>query len=93
MGSKKARDYDAILKVLGNIEKEMENLSKCGRKLGADASTAEAVLRDRVAKKNINAVKSLGETISKIAATGEERVRELIRSIERDKADFESLER
>ena len=93
MGSKKARDHYSILKVLKSIESEMENLSKNGKKLGTDASTAESVLKDRVAKKNINAVKSLGATISKIAATGEERVRELVRSIEQDKADFESLER
>ncbi len=92
MGSKKIRDYDGILKILKGIEKEMENLNKSGKKLGSDASTAEGVLRDRVAKKNIDAVKSMGETISKLAATGEERIRELIRAVEADQREFEDLE-
>ena len=93
MGSKKARDYDTIIKVLQDIEKEMDNLSNNGKKLRTQAQAAESALRDRVAKKNIDNVVSLGDNISKLAANGDQQIKELIRAIKQDKAAFEELDR
>jgi hypothetical protein len=91
--SRKARDYDGIIKELNAISGEMNELCRNGRRIMGNAHTAESELRDRVAKKNIDAVVRLGESIVQLASDGEERIKELINAVEKDKAEFEELER
>ena len=91
--SRKARDYEGILKELNLIDDEMNELCKSGRKIIGNAHRAESELRDRVAKKNIDAVVLLGEAIEKLASDGEVQIKELIGRIQKDKAEFEELER
>lgn len=90
--SRKARDYDGILKELNLIDDAMNELCKSGRRIIGNAHAAESELRDRVAKKNIDAVVLLGEEITRLASDGEAQIKELIGRIQKDKAEFEELE-
>ena len=91
--AKKDRDYDTIIKGCQDFAKAVEAARAAAGLLEKEAAVAEATLKDDVAKKNINAIKELGEIILKTTATGEERVLELERKMKAEKARFEDLER
>ena len=89
--AKKDREYDEILKGCKEAEDAISLLKTAARALSAGADSAAATLQDRVGKQDVDSVKDLAETITKVTATGEERIRELQQSVARDKADFEDL--
>lgn len=88
---KKDRDYDAILKGCKSFSDAIKDLQSCAKMLDAEADASEATLKDDVAKKNIDSIKNLAETILKVTKTGEERVRELERKMQREKDQFEAM--
>lgn len=90
---RKDRDYDTIIKGCQDFAEAVEQARGLAGLLGREASSAEATLKDRVAKKNIDAIKELGETVLRTTSTGVERVRELERKMKSEKARFEELER
>ena len=89
----KDRDYDTIIRGCQEFAKAVDDARAAGGLLSKEASAAEATLKDRVAKKNIDAIKRLSETILRTTAVGEERVRELENKMKSEKARFENLER
>lgn len=89
---KKSRDYDTIIKGCEDFATAVEAARGAAGLLSKEASAAEATLKDRVAKKNIDAIKELSEVILKTTAVGEDRVRELERKMKAEKARFEELE-
>lgn len=89
----KDRDYDTIIRGCQEFEKAVDAARAAAGLLSKEASAAEATLKDRVAKKNIDAIKELSETILRTTAVGEERVRELENKMKSEKARFEDLER
>lgn len=91
--SKKDRDYDTIIKGCQEFEKAVEAARAAAGLLSKEAAAAEATLKDRVAKKNIDSIKNLSEVILKTTAVGEERIRELERKMKAEKGRFEDLER
>lgn len=91
--ARKERHYDEILRGLRQIEEILENLNKDAKMLDKEADTAVAELKDRVGKRDVDEVKRLAETVRKSVQPGEERIRELIRKIQKEKDDFEDLER
>ena len=91
--AKKDRDYDVIIKGCQEFASAVEALRAAANLLSKQTGVAEATLKDRVAAKNINAIKELSTTILKTTATGEERVRELEQKMTAEKARFEELER
>jgi hypothetical protein len=90
--AKKHRDYDTIIKGCEDFAKAVEAARAAAGLLSKEAGAAEATLKDRVAKKNIDAIKELSEVILKTTAAGEERVQELERKMKAEKARFEELE-
>lgn len=91
--AKKDRDYDAIVKGCQEFADAVKATRAAAQLLSKEAAAAEATLKDRVAKKNIDAIKDLSETVLKTTASGEERVLELERKMKAEKARFEALER
>lgn len=89
----KDRDYDTIIKGCQDFANAVQAARAAAGLLSKEATAAKATLKDRVAKKNIDAIKDLSETILKTTATGEERVRELEQKMKAEKARFEDLER
>jgi hypothetical protein len=89
--AKKDRDYDEIIRGCDNMIKAIETLKTAAKALHMGASSAEATLKDKVGKKDINNVQSLAEVITKVTATGEERVLELERQMKKEKDYFERL--
>ncbi len=93
MAGKKDRDYDAILKELKEMEKNLEALKTDAKRLDIVADSSGATLNDKVAEKDLKQMKALAESIRKAAAQGEERIRELIRTVTVEKREFEELSR
>lgn len=91
--AKKDRDYDTIIRGCQDFAEAVRAARAAAGLLAKEAAVAETTLKDRVAKKNIDAIKDLSETILKTTATGEERVRELELKMKAEKARFEALER
>lgn len=89
----KDRDYDAIIKGCQEFKKAVEAVRAAAGLLSKEVATAEATLKDRVAKKNIDDIKTLSEVILKTTDVGEERIRELEKKMKAEKARFEELER
>jgi hypothetical protein len=93
MAGRKDRNYDEILKGCKDFAEAVAGARARAALLGREASVAESTLKDRVATKNINAIKELGETILRVTSQGEERVRELEQKVKTEKSRFEELER
>lgn len=91
--AKKDRDYDTIIRGCQDFAEAVRAARAAAGLLAKEVAAAEATLKDRVAKKNIDAIQDLSETILKTTATGEERVRELELKMKAEKARFEALER
>ena len=90
---KKDRHYESIIKGCNSFEAALEEARKAAELLNRETSVAEATLKDRVAKKNIDAIRELCDTVLKTTAAGEERVRELGERMKSEKSRFEELER
>lgn len=91
MASGKERSYEEILKGCKTFSDAVEQIRAHAKMLNTEAEAASSVLKDEVAKKNIDSIKELSETILRVTAQGEERVRELERRMQKEKDDFESL--
>lgn len=91
--AKKDRDYDTIIKGCDCFREAVEEARKAAALLSKETTVAEATLKDRVAKKNIDAIRELCDTVLKTTAAGEERVRELGERMKSEKSRFEELER
>ena len=91
--AKKDRDYETILRGCQEFAAAVQEARAAAELLKKEADAAEATLKDRVAKKNIDAIRELSDVILKTTATGEERVRELERKTKAEKARFEELQR
>lgn len=72
-------DFEAAKAIAKKIREELAVLRSNGKKLKTEAEAAEATLKDKIAKKNIDGLKSVAEKIEKAASTGEEREREIER--------------
>jgi predicted transcriptional regulator len=79
--AKKDRDYDEIIQNLDEMSREIETLKIAARALKVGADSAEATLKWRIDRKDINNVQSLAEVIMKVTATAEESVREMERKM------------
>lgn len=91
--ARKDRNYETIIRGCQAFATAVEEARAAAVLLKKEADTAEATLKDRVAKKNIDTIRELSEVILKTTATGEERVRELERRMKAEKARFEEMER
>lgn len=89
--AKKDRDYDTIINGCTEMEQEISDLQKAAKALHTGADSAEATLKDRVGKKDIDSVQKLADTISKVTASGLERVQELKRKVIQEKQEFDEL--
>ena len=87
----KDRDYDTIIKGCQEFRKAVQDARGTAQLLSKETAVAEATLKDRVAKKNIDAIKNLSETILKATTVSEERILELERKMKKDKDRFEEL--
>lgn len=88
---KKDRDYEKILKSLKKTEETIKNINKNAKKLGAEADAAKQMLKDRVGQKDCAVIKEAADTIVKVTKGGDEQIKELERSIKKEKKDFETL--
>lgn len=89
--AKKIREYDDILKGCKAFADAVAQIQSHAKMLNTEAEAASSCLKDEVAKKNIDTIKNLAETILRVTKQGEERVRELERNIQREKDEFESM--
>ena len=90
---KRCRYYDPIIRGCDSFQTAVEDARKAAALLSKETTIAEATLKDRVAKKNIDAIRELCDTVLRTTASGEERVRELGERMKAEKARFEDLER
>lgn len=90
--SKKDRDYTVIIKGCKDMEEAVKTLQTAAKAMNACADSAEATLKDKVGQKDIRAVKELAETITKVTATGEERILELQRRMEAEDRAVQEME-
>lgn len=89
--AKKIKEYDDILKGCKAFADAVAQIRTHAKMLNTEAEAASSCLKDEVAKKNIDSIRDLAETILRVTAQGEERVRELERKIQKEKDDFESM--
>lgn len=89
--ARKDRDYNVIIKGLEDALQAVEDLKKDAKALNTGADAASATLKDKVGEKDINAIKELADVISASVKSGEERIRELIERMKKEKDEFEQL--
>ncbi len=89
----KNRDYAPIKAGLNKMSSTISETRTNGQRLMTETESAEATLRDHVAKKDIDQLKEMATTIMKVAQEGEERIRERLHEIEREEREFEELDR
>lgn len=89
--ARKNRDYDIIIKGLESALQAVEGLKKDAKALSTGADAASATLKDKVGEKDINEIKELADTINASVKSGEERIRELLERMKKEKDEFEQL--
>lgn len=87
----KERNYDEILLQLEVVDSILKDTYDTAKSLQGKGSQAETMLADSVGAGVGNSVISMGKAIAQIVDGGEERVRELVKKIQLDKARFEQL--
>lgn len=87
----KERNYDEILLQLEVVDSILKDTYDTAKSLQGKGSQAETMLADSVGAGVGNSVISMGKAIAEIVDGGEERVRELVKKIQLDKARFEQL--
>ena len=85
------KDYAAILAGLKKVKEEIKTLRLNASKLNTEADAAEGVLRDDVAKKNIDGMREISTAIFKATTEAMDYIIQLERKIEIERDEFESL--
>ena len=89
--AEKIRNYDDILKGCKPFADAVEQIRRHAKMLNHEAEAASSYLKDEVAKKNIDTIKDLAETILRVTDKGEERIRELERRMQKEKKEYDIL--
>lgn len=89
----KDREYETILKGCKEFQDAVTVTKRGADLLAKEAQVAQGTLKDSVSQKNIEKINELVDTIRKVTAQGEERIRELEQRIKKEKDDYDELDR
>jgi hypothetical protein len=87
----KDRDYEAIIKGCDNLMSALELLEAAGKALSTCAASAEATLKDKVGKKDVEGAIEIATAISDGIKGAKESVSELKSELQKESNEFDEL--
>lgn len=91
MAERANRDFDRILNGSKQMEQVITETKGQLQLLDKEIDAAGGFLRDKKAQENLKEIKGAVAEALKVMKSGEERVRELTRKTQREKAGYEAL--
>ena len=86
-------DFDNAIRGYAKMEEALRGIRGSVKEMQTSASEAKSCLKDSVSLKNVGKIEQLAQSLDKLLADGEERVRELEYQAREDKRRYEDMEK
>lgn len=86
-------NFDSAIRGYARMEEALQRVRSAVKEMQASAAEAKSCLKDSVSQKNLGKIEQLAQSLDKLLADGEERVRELEYQAREDKRRYEDMEK